>query len=134
MDNKVASKIARVPACEMAKSKEFARFIHDNYPNVQLIFRWVLLEGFTDTDAEIDALIAFAQELAPVLASVELIPYHELGKDKYASLNQPYPLEGITPYCLEAAIRVKERLEKHGLSTVLSSVDNLCPRHDILEL
>ena len=134
MDNKAASKIAGVPVHEMANSKEFARFIHDNYPNIHLIFRWVLLEGFTDTDAEIDALIAFAQELAPVLASVELIPYHELGKDKYASLNQPYPLEGMPPYCLEAAIRVKERLEKHGLSTVLSSVDNLCPRHDILEL
>ena len=134
MDNKVASKIAQVPVSEVAKSKEFARFIRDNYPNVQLILRWVLLEGFTDTDAEIDALIAFAQELAPALSSVELIPYHELGKDKYASLNQPYPLEGMPPYCLEAATRVKERLEKNGLSTVLSNVDNLCPHHNILEL
>jgi pyruvate formate lyase activating enzyme len=134
MDNKLASKIAQVPVSEMAKSKEFARFIRDNYPNIQLILRWVLLEDFTDTDAEIDALIAFAQELAPVFASVELIPFHELGKEKYASLNQPYPLEGMPPYCLEAATRVKERLEKHGISTVLSNVDNLCPRHDILEL
>ncbi len=134
MDNKVASKIAQVPVSEIAKSKEFAHFICDNYPNIQLIFRWVLLEDLTDTDAEINSLIIFANELVPVFALVELIPYHELGKGKYASLNQPYPLEGMPPYCLETANQLKECFEKHGLSTFPSNVDNLCPQHDILEL
>jgi pyruvate-formate lyase-activating enzyme len=135
MDNKLASKIAQVPVSEIAKLKEFDHFICDNYPNIHLIFfRWVLLEDLTDTDAEINALITFAKELAPVLALVELIPYHKLGKGKYASLNQPHPLEGMLPYCLETATRLKECLEKHGLSTFLSKVDNLCPQHDILEL
>ncbi len=125
MDNNVAAEIAQVPASEMAKSKEFARFIRDNYPNIQLTLRWVLMKGLTDTDAELDSLIAFAQELAPVLNNVELIPYHELGKDKYARLNQPYPLDNVTPYRLEDALQVKERLELHGLSTILCNVDDI---------
>jgi pyruvate formate lyase activating enzyme len=134
MYNNVASKVAQVPIIETTKSKEFARFIRDDYPNIKLTLRWVLLEGLTDTDAEVDALIAFSHELEPVLAAVELIPYHELGKEKYATLNLPYPLEGMSPYCINDAIRVKERIEKNGLFTVLSNVDNLCPRHDSLEL
>ncbi|KAL3826620.1 hypothetical protein ACHAXA_010545 [Cyclostephanos tholiformis] len=122
MDNKVASGIARVPVSEMAKSKAFARFVRDNYPNIRLTLRWVLMKDLTDTDSELEALVSFARELAPVLYCVELIPYHELGKDKYALLNEAYPLEGMPPYRLEEAVRVKERLEDHGLVTILSSV------------
>ena len=122
MDNRVAGRVARVPVGEMAKSKAFARFVRDNYPNIQLTLRWVLMKDLTDTDAELEALISFAHELTPVFYCVELIPYHELGKDKYAILNEPYPLEGMTPYRLEDAVQVKERLEERGLLTVLSNV------------
>ena len=122
MDNKVASEIARVPISEMAKSKVFARFVRDNYPEIRLTLRWVLMKDLTDTDSELEALISFALELEPVLFCVELIPYHELGKDKYGILNEPYPLEGMPPYRLEDAVRVKERLKDSGLFTVISSV------------
>ena len=122
MDNKVASGIARAPVGEAEKSKEFARFVRDNYPEIRLTLRWVLMKDLTDTDSELEALISFALELDPVLYCVELIPYHELGKDKYVILNEPYPLEGTPPYCLGDAIRVKEHLEDSGLFTVLSFV------------
>ena len=122
MDNTVAAKVAQVSVSEMAKSKLFARFVRDNYPNIQLTLRWVLMKDLTDTDTELDALVNFAQELAPVFCCVELIPYHELGKEKYAILNKSYPLEGMVPYLLEDAKKVKDRLEKHGLLTVLSNV------------
>ena len=61
MDNEVAGKVAQVSAAEMAKSKEFARYIRDAYPNIRITLRWVLLKGMTDADSELEALIAFAK-------------------------------------------------------------------------
>jgi pyruvate-formate lyase-activating enzyme len=70
----------------------------------------------------LDALAAFGLELGSVFNAIELIPYHELGRDKYSALNMAYPLDDMCAYCLEDAVKVQERLEKAGLLTVLSSV------------
>lgn len=122
MDNAVAAKVAQVPAREMAKSKEFARYIRDSYPNIKITLRWVLLKDLTDTDSELTALASFARELGQVFGAIELIPYHELGRDKYSALNQPYPLEEMSPYRADDALAVKERLENEGLAVILSNV------------
>jgi formate C-acetyltransferase len=122
MDNTVAAKVAQVSPREMAVSKEFARYIRDEYPNIKITLRWVLLKDLTDTDSELDALTAFAQEMSHSFYAVELIPYHELGRDKYTALNQPYALEDMAPYRAEDAVKVKARLENAGLTTILSNV------------
>ncbi len=106
----------------MSKSKEFARYIRAAYPNVKITLRGVLLKDITDTDAELDALAAFAHELGGVFHAVELIPYHELGREKYASLEFAYPLDDMCAYRAEDAVQVRDRLEKAGLSTILSIV------------
>jgi formate C-acetyltransferase len=122
MDNEVAARVAQVSPSEMAKSKEFARYIRDTYPNINITLRWVLLKDITDTDAELDALAAFAHELGGVFHAIELIPYHELGRDKYTSLELAYPLGDMCAYRAEDAVLVRDRLEKAGLSTILSIV------------
>jgi hypothetical protein len=80
------------------------------------------MKDLTDTDAKLEALISFAKELALIFYCVELIPYHELGKDKYSILNDQFALEGMMPYCLKDAVQVNKRLEECGLFTVLSNV------------
>jgi len=122
MDNDVAGKVAQVPAAEMAKSKEFAHYICESYPNIRITLRWVLLKGMTDTNSELDALVSLAKDLGNVFGSVELLPYHELGREKYNMLGLDYPLEGMCSYKLEDALQVQARLEAAGLSTILSSV------------
>ncbi|KAL7566397.1 hypothetical protein ACA910_011136 [Epithemia clementina (nom. ined.)] len=122
MDNTVAAHVARVSPVEMAKSKEFARHIRDHYPNVKLTLRWVLLKGLTDSDSELDALTAFAKELGPTFHTIELIPYHELGRDKYDMLEMEYPLDDMSPYSIEDAENIQQRLEKAGVSAIISSV------------
>jgi len=122
MDNDVAAMVAQVPAHEMAKSKEFARYIHEQYSNIKITLRWVLLKDLTDTESELEKLASFATELGESLREVELIPYHELGKDKYASLNMAYPLEDMTSYTYKDAVKVKKQLEDAGVKTVLSAV------------
>ena len=121
MDNQVASQVAQVSAAEMAKSKEFARYIRDHYPNIRLTLRWVLLEGMTDVDSEVEALIAFAKELHPVFSAVQLLPYHDLGREKYSMLEMEYPLGDMPSYKFENALAVQARLEAAGVATILSS-------------
>jgi len=122
MDNEVAGKVAQVSAAEMAKSKEFARYIRDAYPNIRITLRWVLLKGMTDADSELEALIAFAKDLGQVFHAVELIPYHELGREKYDMLSLEYPLDDMCAYRSEDALQVQSRLEDAGVATILSIV------------
>jgi len=120
MDNQVAGTVAQVHASEMAKSKEFARYIRDNYPEIRVTLRWVLLKDLTDTASEIDALANFALELGASFHAVELLPYHELGRDKYNMLQLEYPLGDMSTYRTEDALRVQAKLEAAGIATILS--------------
>jgi pyruvate formate lyase activating enzyme len=122
MDNEVAARVAQVSPQEMAKSKDFARYIRDTYPNISITLRWVLLKDMTDTDSELEALADFAKELDGAFHAVELIPYHELGREKWNALNMSYPLEDMAPYKADEAELVKNRLEDAGLKVILSNV------------
>ena len=124
-----AAQVAQVSASEMAKSKEFARYIRDKYPNIRITLRWVLLKDMTDTDSELEALADFAKDLRDVFHTVELIPYHELGREKYDALKMSYPLgDDMPPYKVDDAKIVKERLESAGVRTILSAVEKILKR------
>lgn len=120
MDLNLASFISGVSKLTNERAREFARYIRDNYKNIQLSIRWVLLKDMTDTDEEIEALASFAKELRPVFTHVELLPYHTLGKDKYDAMNAIYPMEGMEPYDYENALEVKERLMSLGVPATLA--------------
>jgi formate C-acetyltransferase len=132
MDNRVAANIAKMTPRQMKSSKTFGRHVRDKHPHVRLSLRWVLLQGITDTDKELNMLMAYCQELFPVFTHVELIPYHDLGREKYDALfggsnnntnGSSYCLQDMPPYPLEKAIRVQERLEKEGgIRTILAKV------------
>lgn len=122
MDNTVAAKVAGVPENTMSRAKDFARYIRDNYQDVELTLRWVLLEDITDTESELEKLVAFAKELSPVFSQIELIPYHELGRDKWEALNKDYPLDGMEPYNREAAEKIQKKLQEQGVNVILSAV------------
>jgi pyruvate formate lyase activating enzyme len=122
MDNDVAARVAQVSPEEMAKTKEFARYIRDVYPNITVTLRWVLLKDWTDTDSELDALVDFAKELGSSFRAIELIPYHTLGRDKWDALKMAYPLQDIAPFNADEAVSVKDRLEAAGLNVILSNV------------
>ena len=52
-----------------------------------------LVEGVNDSDEEIKGIIQLLKPLKRVYR-VDLLPYHILGSEKYASLGRPYPARG----------------------------------------
>jgi len=57
--------------------------------------RYVLVPGLTDDRAEIEALGAFVAPMANV-QRLEVLPFHQMGKAKWAQLGEPYAL-AVTP-------------------------------------
>lgn len=76
-----------------------------------VLVRFPLIHGFNDDD---ETRAAFIERLSPIAAlgalSVEILPYHEYGKDKWVAQNKPYLMENafVSPACVanyEAAFR-----------------------------
>ncbi|ATG73155.1 pyruvate formate lyase-activating enzyme 1 [Zobellella denitrificans] len=75
--------------------------------------RHVVVPGWSDDEADIDALGRFIASLGPAVEKVELLPYHNLGSHKWASFGQAYPLEGLMPPGTEKMAALKAIMERH---------------------
>ncbi|KAB7833881.1 pyruvate formate-lyase-activating protein [Streptomyces mobaraensis] len=76
--------------------------------------RYVLVPGWTDAEADVEGLAAFAAGLGCV-ERVDVLPFHKLGAGKYEALGIPFPLRD-TPVPDAALVRrVRERFRAHGL-------------------
>jgi pyruvate formate lyase activating enzyme len=74
--------------------------------------RYVLVPGFSDQLEYINQLGQFLQSFKTI-ERLEILPYHTLGKHKYAELNRKYPLESV-PVPDQALINsVKSIFEKY---------------------
>ena len=62
----------------------------------ELIIRVPVIPTFNDTPEEIRAIARFANSL-PNVEQLHLLPYHRLGRDKYAGLGREYTLADIEP-------------------------------------
>jgi pyruvate formate lyase activating enzyme len=64
-----------------------------------LVIRTPILKGFNATDQDIAAIGAFIlNDLDNRVLQYQLLPYRQLGTEKYASLNQDYPMAGFVGY------------------------------------
>lgn len=64
-----------------------------------LVIRTPVLKGFNATDESIRAIGNFiVQELGNRVVQYQLLPYRQMGTEKYKSLNRPYPMEDFEGY------------------------------------
>lgn len=89
------------------KELTFARYLSDN--NISMWIRQVLVPGYTDDENDLLKLKEFITSLKTV-KKVELLPYHNLGKNKWKALNQKYMLEDVKPASPEDIERAKKFL------------------------
>ncbi|MGH4037062.1 MAG: pyruvate formate-lyase-activating protein [Sphaerochaeta sp.] len=88
---------------------EFLSFMDERNVNIQI--RHVLVPGITMNDEQ---LVNLAKLIAPYksVRSLDVLPYHTMGVNKYESLGMKYPLEGVREASKEEAIRARNLIAK----------------------
>jgi glycyl-radical enzyme activating protein/glucokinase-like ROK family protein len=80
-----------------------------------------LIPGFNADTESISAIAKFVSTLHGLPKQVSLLPYHTLGRAKYASLGRPYPLEGKDPTSPEMVLKLTQILEAQNLEVSIGS-------------
>lgn len=77
--------------------------------------RFVLVPGLTDGEDNVESVAAYVASLGNV-ERVEVLPFHQMGKDKWAELDEAYALADTEPPTEELLVRVRAQFEQHGLT------------------
>jgi len=96
-----------------APTLEFARRLAGRRRPVWL--RYVLVPGLTDDATDIAQLARFAATLGNV-ERVDVLPFHQMGKYKWARLHLPYTLPDTAPPAVELVQRTVDLFRAEGLT------------------
>ncbi|HFE47720.1 MAG TPA: pyruvate formate lyase 1-activating protein [Chromatiaceae bacterium] len=94
---------------------DFARHLHERGQKTRI--RYVVVPGFTDDEPSAHRLGQFIVGMDNI-ETVELIPYHELGRHKWESLGHAYPLEGVKPPPRETIERIASIINAYDQKTM----------------
>ena len=79
--------------------------------------RFVLVPGLTDAPENVDAVADIVAGLRGV-ERLEVLPFHQLGRDKWAATGEPYLLERTAPPDGALVERVKRQFAARGVAVV----------------
>ncbi|MDP9806858.1 pyruvate formate lyase activating enzyme [Trueperella bonasi] len=82
----------------------------------EIWIRFVLVPGLTDDPENIEAVAEIVSHWESV-SRVEVLPFHQMARDKWDSLGMEYQLEGVEPPSSEAAEVAREIFRAKGLTT-----------------
>ena len=77
--------------------------------------RFVLVPGHTDGHDNVEKLAEFVAGLKNV-ERVEILPFHQMGREKWHKLGVPYPMEDVQPPSAELTERVRGQFRSRGLT------------------
>ena len=80
-----------------------------------LIVRYVIIPGVTDTELELNEFAALMSSL-PVQPKVELLPYHQAGRQKWEKLSVDYPLEDVPSASAADLVQAAYCLRQRGVA------------------
>jgi len=105
----------RLTGMEIEPTLEFARRLAAKKRRVWI--RFVLVPGLTDDAGDIGQIARFTAGLGNV-ERVEVLPFHQLGRFKWARLGLPYALDAVQPPSHEAAEQACAIFRAEGLTAV----------------
>ena len=79
--------------------------------------RFVLVPGHTDAPENIDAIAAIVRRW-PNVERLEVLPFHQMGRDKWESIGAVYELDDVEPPSNETTEAVRQRFRDLGIPTV----------------
>ncbi len=102
----------RTTGRELAPTLDFGRRLSAR--DVAMWIRFVLVPGLTDAWDNVEAVADYVATLSTV-ARVEVLPFHQMGRDKWESLGMRYELEDTKPPAPELVERVRGQFRARGL-------------------
>jgi pyruvate formate lyase activating enzyme len=104
---------------DLAPTLAFGRRLADR--GTRMWIRYVLVPGLTDAVENVDAVADYVAELQQrgtggVIERVEVLPFHQMGRDKWHQLGITYPLEETQPPSPELTERVRGQFRDRGLT------------------
>lgn len=104
---------------DLAPTLEFGRRLARL--EVPMWIRFVLVPGLTDGFDNVEAVAEYAASLQAVgsggaVERVEVLAFHQLGRDKWHELGETYPLENTQPPSAELLERVRDQFRSRGLT------------------
>jgi len=83
--------------------------------------RFVVVPGYTDAVDNVEPIADYVAELNSirpgVIERVEILPFHQMGRDKWKEIGLPYALDDVSPPSKELVERVREQFRAKGLTT-----------------
>jgi pyruvate formate lyase activating enzyme len=110
---------ALAPTLEFGRRLARAGLAGGHAPEVWV--RFVLVPGLTDDADNVERVAAYVAELDEIrpgaVTRVEVLPFHQMGRYKWAALGRTYQLEATRPPSAELTERVRDQFRAHGLVT-----------------
>lgn len=104
----------RVTGRPLRPTLDFARRLSDLGKTMWI--RFVLVPGLTDAVENVDAVAEFTATLDGV-ERVEVLPFHQMGREKWEATGEPYLLADAKPPSGELLARVRAQFRSRGLTT-----------------
>ena len=83
--------------------------------------RFVVVPGYTDDFENVELIANYAAELEGirpgVIERVEILPFHQMGRDKWKEIGLEYQLDDVDPPSKELVERVREQFRARGFTT-----------------
>ena len=100
---------------ELQPTLDFARRLSERGTE-EVWIRFVLVPGLTDAVENVEAVAGIVEQIS-VVTRVEVLPFHQMGRDKWATLELPYELAETSPPSKELTDRVREQFRTRGITT-----------------
>ncbi|MBL8927944.1 MAG: pyruvate formate lyase-activating protein [Pseudonocardia sp.] len=100
---------------ELAPTLRFGRRLRDR--GTPIWIRYVLVPGLTDGEEDVCTVADYVASISEVVQRVEVLPFHQMGRDKWKALDIPYPLAQTKPPSDELVTHVRETFRSRGLVT-----------------
>jgi pyruvate formate lyase activating enzyme len=100
------------------------KLIHDNLLYLaesgrQVIIRFPVIPGITDTPRNVSALKRFLMSLRPGVSAIHLLPYHTAAEAKYSRLQMENRLKGVKSLQREDLEPLKRELKTLGFDVII---------------
>ena len=79
--------------------------------------RFVVVPGWTDSEENVEAIAENITPWKQVVERVEVLPFHNMGQDKWDALGMEYKLRDAQPPSKETVERVREQFRARGFMT-----------------